>query len=624
MTRIRPLHFWIGLAMLGLLLSVLYWPGLSAGFVLDDHGSIAPLGHWGRIDSWAEVIAYLETGFRAGPTGRPIAQLSFLLNADTWPTAALPFLATNVAIHLLTCVALAVFLRSLLVGAGISQAGLIALLAAACWALHPLHVSTVLYAVQRMTQLSALFTLLALCCYFPLRFALQQQRLKVAVGWSAALGCASLLALGSKENAILIPQSLLLVEWLLGRSTGERSRSLKAWLLICCWLPSLVVLLYLAYQGLMPAGFERRPFDLGERLLTQVGVWGLYLQYLLLPKVITPGLFYDGYPVVREFLSSPNTQFWAGFHAALLGLTFWARRSCPLLTFGVLWFYAGHLLEGTTIPLELVFEHRNYLPSAGLALVLGWGLVRLSRRAAGGGVLIVLVLALLAVLLQQRVTFWGDPQARAVLWAEQLPESSRAQENAFAVLFAAGNQEAGEYFLWRSVELFPDDPYLKLKVISRVCASRGSVAQLDWNELLASLRDARLDFRLYELMGDLWQRVQAGDCQALTIERIEALISAALDNPRIRRSGIAGHMAQLRGEIRLFQGATDQSLEQFRIARQRVPDPAVAVYQARLLAEHRQFGPALQVLDELLANPNAGAFLKQQALDVRLQIEEDL
>ncbi|ERI52245.1 hypothetical protein N878_05335 [Pseudomonas sp. EGD-AK9] len=624
MIRFRPPHFWIGLALLGLLLPLLYWPGLSAGFVLDDHGSIAPLGHWGRIDSWGEVIAYLETGFRAGPTGRPVAQLSFLLNADTWPTAALPFLATNLAIHLLTCLLLALFLRWLLVGAGISQAGLIALLAAACWALHPLHVSTVLYAVQRMTQLSALFTLLALCCYLPLRLALQQQRLKVAAGWTAALGGASLLALGSKENAILIPQSLLLVEWLLGRNAGERSRPLKSWLLICCWLPSLVVWLYLAYRGLIPTGFERRPFDLGERLLTQIGIWGLYLQHLLLPKVITPGLFYDGYPVVREFLSSPSTQFWAVVHAALLGLAFWGRRSCPLLTFGVLWFYAGHLLEGTTIPLELVFEHRNYLPSAGLALVLAWGLARLTRRAARGYVLTVLVLVLLAVLLQQRAAFWGDPQARAVLWAEQLPESSRAQENAFAVLFAAGNQEAGEYFLWRSVELFPDDPYLKLKTISRVCASRGTMAQLDWDELLKSLRDARLDFRLYELLGDLWQRAQAGDCQALTIEHIESLIAAALDNRRIRHSGIAGHMAQLRGEIRLVQGATDQSLEQFRIARQRVPDPAVAVYQARLLAGQRQFAPALQILDELLANPNAREFLKQQALDVRQQIEEDL
>ena len=52
----------------------------------------------------------------------------------------------------------------------------------------------------------------------------------------------------------------------------------------------------------------------------------------------------------------------------LLGGSCWLRRRLPVVACGILWFFVGHLLESTVIPLELMFEHRNYLPSFAVLL----------------------------------------------------------------------------------------------------------------------------------------------------------------------------------------------------------------------------------------------------------------
>lgn len=615
------------LLLLSVSLFALYLPGLGAGFLLDDYGSIRPLGGWGAIDSIAEAIAYIETGVRAGPTGRPVAMLTFLMNGDTWPTSPVPFLLTNIIIHILVTITLAGFLRALFHDANIQQADLIALLAAACWALHPFQVSTILYVVQRMTSLAALFSIAALWCYLPLRRALQSSDLKSGAIWGIALGINSLLAFGSKEIAILIPQAMLLTEWLLGSADhrSRRSPMLRTWLVVCGWIPSLIVWWYLVSKGLAPGSAERRGFDIWERLITQIGVVGLYLQHLLIPKVITPGVFYDGHPVVKGFFSSPVTVFWAVAHSSLVALAVWGRRRWPLLLLGVLWFYGWHILESTTVNLELVFEHRNYIPSMGFAIVVAWGLLRLITRSRnlGYGSTAILLVVLMTVL-YQRAAFWGSPVERAVIWAEELPGSARAQENAFSVMYRSNNPQVGDYYLERSLRLNPNDPYIKLKKINRLCDTSRNSPTIDWKRLREDLRNARKDFRLYELLSGLWRRVQAEDCSFVTATHLNRVMDAAMENSRIRNSGLAGQIAQLRGEIALTEGDKNQAIDLFRQARHQIRDPGVAIYQAGLLASWGYMVEALEPLDEILENPSSDNFLKRQALDVREQIEKEM
>ena len=50
----------------------------------------------------------------------------------------------------------------------------------------------------------------------------------------------------------------------------------------------------------------------------------------------------------------------------LVGLALWGVRRRAMWSFGLLWYLVGHSLESSLLSLELVFEHRNYVPSFGI------------------------------------------------------------------------------------------------------------------------------------------------------------------------------------------------------------------------------------------------------------------
>ena len=77
-----------------------YWPGLYGPFLFDDFGSLSELGDLGGVRDWVTFKAFVFGG-NAGPTGRPLALLTFLIDGNNWPTDPWPFKRTNLAIHLL-------------------------------------------------------------------------------------------------------------------------------------------------------------------------------------------------------------------------------------------------------------------------------------------------------------------------------------------------------------------------------------------------------------------------------------------------------------------------------------------------------------------------------------------
>ena len=156
---------WIGLGTL-LLAWFAYHPGLHGGFVFDDFVNLDALGKTGRVDNWPAFWRYLTSG-TADPTGRPLALLSFLLDARDWPADPRPFLRTSILLHLLNGALLFALLRQLgrrLDGAS-KRTDAAALLGTGLWLLHPLFVSTTLYIVQREAMLSTTFVLLGLLAW---------------------------------------------------------------------------------------------------------------------------------------------------------------------------------------------------------------------------------------------------------------------------------------------------------------------------------------------------------------------------------------------------------------------------------------------------------------------------
>ena len=106
-TRLTPTHLSLaGFAIILLLAWFCYRPALSGDFQLDDVKNLSGLQYVEDTDTMLEFVL----AGAAGPTGRPIALLTFGLQADEWQNGAEAFLRVNVLIHMLNAVLLAAFL----------------------------------------------------------------------------------------------------------------------------------------------------------------------------------------------------------------------------------------------------------------------------------------------------------------------------------------------------------------------------------------------------------------------------------------------------------------------------------------------------------------------------------
>ena len=299
------------------------------------------------------------------PSTRVLSYLSFGLNYLSGGTDVFGYHAVNFLIHFTSAVFLYLFLCQTLRLPRLrdrygEMAHGISLLATFLWATSPLQVHAVAIIVQRMTCLVGLFTVMAL--YFYVRARMGES--PWARG-SSILFCllSCLAAFGSKENAAMLPISILLYDVLLiqGATRENLSRLLKYG-----WIPMVLILLSLfafsdRLTGIFQA-YEVRPFTLAERLLTAPRILVFYFTLLLYPIPTRLTLLHD-IDFSRSLLD-PWTTLPALLAVALFGLVaiVMARRK-PLLAYCMLFFLLNHLIEGTVIPLELIFEHRNYIPS---------------------------------------------------------------------------------------------------------------------------------------------------------------------------------------------------------------------------------------------------------------------
>lgn len=436
-----PRHRWsLAAIALALLVLLLYWPGLSGPWLFDDHSNLLENS---ALDFQPEVADEWRTAALSsdsGPLRRPLAMLGFAANAALGEgLSPLAVKATNLGLHLLG--GLLVFGFALSTLRALNPAGgfahrhrWVALLAAALWLLQPLHVSTVLYAVQRMAQLAALGMLAGLWLYVHLRArwaAHGAAPAEVLAGglWLALL--TGVAALG-KENGLLLPWLLLAVEVSLfrGRWAGRECPWLARLGGLLLVLPLLLgaVVLWWAPEFVL-GGYAGRDFTVQERLLTQPRLLWQYLYWLVAPAVGEMGLHHDDLPLSTGLLSPWTTAAAIAGWLVWLAVAVWLRRRLPLLLLAVLLYLIGHAMESSIWPLEMVFEHRNYLPSVGVALLLAWGLVNgLARLGPLPAVAVPLALCLvLSGFLFIRTSTWSEELRLAQVNSVNHPASIRAR-----------------------------------------------------------------------------------------------------------------------------------------------------------------------------------------------------
>lgn len=427
--------------VVGLVCIYAYSMGLTGPLFFDDVPNLTA-NHFLQIDGrdfddWRVAVLSSDAGlFR-----RPVAMLTFALNyvaSEGFSPASLK--ATNLAIHLLIAVSIYWLCQALLRAPGLKGLRLgahhrqvVALVAASIWLLHPLHVSTVLYAIQRMAQLSTLFIIAGLLLFS--RYRLRWAESGASTGELIAAGLWVLLigvmAVLSKENGALLPWLIAVVEvtLFLGVWHGQTSRRLVwlGWIILA--LPIvLITLVFLVSPETISGRFSGREFSLDERLLTQGRVLWRYLGWILLPNITDMGFHHDDIPLSRDlwlpYTSALSILAWMSTIAVALLL----RKRYPLLVFAVFFYLVAHSMESTVIPLEMVFEHRNYLPSVGVCFLVAVVLFKFAARFERLRLRVVLgsFLTVLVVLLVIRTNAWSDETTLARFNVINHPESPRA------------------------------------------------------------------------------------------------------------------------------------------------------------------------------------------------------
>lgn len=398
--RLRAALIVVCLIILGV-----YTPALHGPFVFDDFPSIVNNETVAQSEFSLSGLAAAAWSGDAGPLKRPLAYATFSINSMIagGTSDTLAFKLTNVLIHLLNTVLVYVLARRLLRPVATTRGNStrhshewMAVFAAAMWGLHPLQSSAVLHVVQRMTSLSAGFVLLGTIVFLNGRDLLLTRAGKAWILMWSGLGI-GLLGLSAKENAAITPFLLFVLECTLysRQQYDPRTRIQIRWFyLSVCGIPALLAGgLLLSHPDTILATYAGRDFNMFERLLTEARALWFYLTLLAVPDLSKLTVFHDDFPLSTGIID-PWTTLPAVIGVVLLfTIGILTRRRAPLLSLAILWFLVAHTIESTLVGLELVHEHRNYLPDIVLFIALLHGVNHITRSGKTP-LLICLVLTL--------------------------------------------------------------------------------------------------------------------------------------------------------------------------------------------------------------------------------------
>jgi len=480
----------------------LYAPSLGVPFVWDDSSAIAKNPN-------VRVLWPLSEAMSAPPTapvaGRPTTSLTLALSYAAGGMSPASFRVGNLAVHILTGLALFGVVRRSLASPRLParSAGEIDALAFACallWLVHPLGSEVIGYVTQRSDALMSLFLLLTL--YASMR-AQSAPSPAWARRWQLAAVAACALGMGSKEVMVVAPVVVLVHDQVLFAGTfgaALRNRpALYAGLAATWALLAILVLTGPDYQTM------RMGFSLGvspiDYLLAQGIVISHYLRLVVWP--VQQILDYGDYaPVTLAESVLPSLWVAACFVASVFAYASgWRRdlRARMAIGFLGLCFFAILSPTSSVVPVvgEVGAERRMHLPLAAPLLMIVLGGTSLLRERIGRAGLVAGVAICVLALSAATVTRMRDYRTTIDLWTtvvERVPRNPRgflvlgnalrdagrraeaiahfrqalrlkpdyieAQNNLGSALYAAGEFDEAVALFEVSVEAMPGLPYL--------------------------------------------------------------------------------------------------------------------------------------------------------------------
>lgn len=498
MVPLRSLRPLLAGSLLVAVVALAYLPGLGGGFIFDDYQNIVhqpaiKMQEWSRTALGDALLS-----FRHG-IGRPLPMLSFAIDHLIWGEDPFGYKVSSLAIHLANMLLISALTHRVLClvpAPGVGRPFWPAAAMALIWAVHPLQVSTTLYVVQRMETLSLFFVLLALLAYL----AGRTRQMAGRRAWPFLALCLPLVALGlaCKETAALFPAYALALELTL---LGFRAAARGAARALCLVHAALLVVLAATAALLAPyytdeTFYAIRDFSAADRMLTQLRVVPMYLGWILLPRLGELTFYYDNFPASVSLLQ-PVSTLWGGiFLLLLVASAVFLRKKAPLYALGVLWFLLSHAITSSYLPLELVFEHRNYFSILGVLLAI-YGLLRMmpapSRHTAPVA-LAALIVGLTALTVIRTAT-WGNPLHLATQLAQANPGSARASTHLgdeYVMLSRASHDPLFHQLAEQEYERgarIPGSSPMPEQGLLLLAASTGKPAKIAWwDSALAKLR----------------------------------------------------------------------------------------------------------------------------------------
>ncbi len=320
----------------------IYLQGLNGPFTLDDLPNIEAIAIDNiDADSLLTVFAKNQSGITS--LTRVVPSLSLAINHALYGIGnAQTYKYVNVMLHLIIGCIIFLFIYNFdqAFSQNKKKSSLLALLSSSIWLLHPLHVSTTLYVIQRINQFSTLFTLLCLCCYL---YGRKSDTNGKFIFYFLLFPTFLALGLLSKETTFLVCTYIIAIHYCTSNSKYWQNTNFdKIFFLLFGWamLVAGIIGFILLSDSLL--NYRNRDFNLLERGLSEIHVVLSYINKILLPKLSSMGLFIDDTPIQKHL--DIETIIKSTLLLLLLLISILGIKKKHFLGISSLFFF-GHLLE---------------------------------------------------------------------------------------------------------------------------------------------------------------------------------------------------------------------------------------------------------------------------------------
>jgi len=504
--------------------------------MFDDWVNLGSLQNNPQLNLSQRALIFIT---REGTTflARPLSLLSFYLNDISWPSNPEGFRYTNISIHALNSI-LIFWLTLRILHLSHSKIlhdhnYIIAAAVALMWALHPIHVNSVAYVIQRMTLLSATFVLGGVITYTYGRELIHQQIIrKGLIYMSLAIILFLPLAFFCKQNGVLLPLFILIIEHTLFSKPKEK-KIVRSWSIPFLALPIIAVvsaLIYKAHEKVF-SWYDALTYTPAERLMTESRILFDYLNTIILPKARTSSLFHDNFPISHSLTDPISTLPAIVLILIAFFIAIYKRQKWPFLSFAILWFLAGHLLESSIIGLELYYEHRNYIPSYGiiLAIAVSAGTLLINKKIILSS-LAIMYLSLFVFVTQMNTSIWGNKAELISNWYTENPGSLRTANAMTGLLQQIGKYEDARKVIINAENNWPNSPEPPLFLLLLDCVNNNVSANAIQRTINAIPREYDHSNIALDIVEKLHKQIKRNNCPPLKLEDLTAIILHLLEN----------------------------------------------------------------------------------------------